>query len=115
MPEQQADDRWKPTRKQIIAGVIAVAALLAVLQNTRTGHFNFLFFDFHAPVWIWFVVNFGAGVATGLLIASHRAKNKAARSRSVHSQNPNHDTPTTDLGVVTFAPPVPRPGAPSSK
>jgi uncharacterized integral membrane protein len=62
----------------VIGAVIAVVALVAVLQNTRTGHFSILWFDFQAPVWIWLVLNFGAGVLTGWLIASRRAKKKAA-------------------------------------
>jgi uncharacterized integral membrane protein len=75
---QPVKERWRPTKKEVIAAVIAVVALVAVLQNTRTGHFNILWFDFQAPVWIWLILNFGAGVATGLLIASRRAKKKAA-------------------------------------
>ena len=79
-PTQPAKEGWRPTKKQIIAAVIGVVALVAILQNTRTGHFSLLWFDFQAPVWIWLVVNFGAGVATGLLIASRRAKKKAAQT-----------------------------------
>jgi uncharacterized integral membrane protein len=66
------------TTKQIIAAVIVVVALIAVLQNTRTAHFSFLFFDFEAPIWLWLVAIFSAGVATGLLLARNRARKKAA-------------------------------------
>jgi hypothetical protein len=55
-----------------------VAALLFVFQNTRTGHFSFLWFDFNAPVWLWVLMVFGAGIATGLLFAQRRAKQKAS-------------------------------------
>jgi uncharacterized integral membrane protein len=77
-PPPSAGGGWRPSKKQIFASVIAVVALVAVLQNTRTGHFNFLWFDFRAPVWIWLVIVFCAGVGTGLLIASRRAKKKAS-------------------------------------
>jgi uncharacterized integral membrane protein len=73
-----AAEGWRPTKKQIIAAIIVVVALVFIFQNTRTGHFNFLWFDFRAPVWIWMVLNFAAGVGIGLLIASRRAKKKAA-------------------------------------
>ena len=81
-PPRPADDKWRPTTKQIIAAVITAVALLAILQNTRTGHFSFLFFSFEAPVWIWLVVNFGAGFATGILVARHRARKAGTRDAS---------------------------------
>jgi uncharacterized integral membrane protein len=74
---QSLDEKWRPTGKQIIAAIIVVVALIFILQNTRKGHFSFLFFDFEAPVWIWIVAVFAGGVATGLLIAQRRAKRKA--------------------------------------
>jgi uncharacterized integral membrane protein len=70
-------ERWRPTTKQIIGAVIAVVVLIAILQNTRTSTFSFLFFDFEAPVWICVLVTFGAGVATGLLVAQRRARRPA--------------------------------------
>jgi uncharacterized integral membrane protein len=79
-PQPAHEGGWRPTKKQIIAAVIGIVALVAILQNTRKGHFNFLFFDFEAAVWIWLVVNFGAGVVAGLLIASQRAKKRATQT-----------------------------------
>jgi len=73
-----AKRRWRPTVRQIIAAIIAAAALLFILQNTHTGDFHFLWFDFQAPVWLWLLVVFAGGVATGLLIASRRAKHKTS-------------------------------------
>ena len=77
-PVRTVDEKWRPTTKQIIAAVIVVVALVAILQNTESGHFNLLWFDFEAPRWVWILVVFGAGVATGLLVAHRRAKQKAA-------------------------------------
>jgi uncharacterized integral membrane protein len=79
-PEQAANAGWRPTKRQIIAAIIAVVALLFIFQNTKKGHFHFLWFDFQAPVWIWLLFVFGGGVATGLLIASRRAKRRAAET-----------------------------------
>jgi uncharacterized integral membrane protein len=79
-PAQNASEGFHPTAKQIVAAVIAVVAVLFIFQNTGTGHFHFLWFDFTAPVWIWLLAVFAGGVATGLLIASRRAKAKAAQA-----------------------------------
>jgi len=61
------------TRRRIIAGVVGIIALLFILQNTATSHFNFLFFDFKAPLWLWLLGVFGAGFASGWLLKRHRA------------------------------------------
>jgi uncharacterized integral membrane protein len=79
-PAQHASEGFHPTPKQIIAAIIGVVAVLFIFQNTGTGHFHFLFFDFQAPVWIWLLAVFAGGVATGLLIASRRARAKAAQA-----------------------------------
>jgi uncharacterized integral membrane protein len=65
--------RWLTTRNIIIA-VIVVVSLIFILQNTRTAHFSFLWFDFNAPVWVWLVADFAAGFLTGFLVARHRAQ-----------------------------------------
>jgi uncharacterized integral membrane protein len=62
------------TRRRIIAGVIAIVALLFIFQNTGTGHFNFLFFDINAPNWLWLLGVFAAGFATCWLWTRHRSK-----------------------------------------
>jgi uncharacterized integral membrane protein len=64
------------TRRRIIAGVVAIIALLFILQNTATGHFNFLLFDFKAPQWLWLLGVFAAGFASGWLLKRHRADAK---------------------------------------
>jgi uncharacterized integral membrane protein len=74
-----AQEGFHPTKKQIIAAIIAVIAVLFIFQNTGTGHFHFLWFDFQAPVWIWLLAVFAGGVATGLLIASRRARKHEAQ------------------------------------
>ena len=76
--KQPAREQWRPTGKQIVAAVLGLAALVFIFQNTRTGHFDFLWFDFEGPVWLWMLVIFGAGVGTGLLVADRRARRKGA-------------------------------------
>ena len=73
-----AKQRWRPTRKQIIAAIIVVGALLFIFQNNNSDHFHFLWFLFQAPVWLWLLVVFAGGIGTGLLIASRRAKQKTS-------------------------------------
>jgi uncharacterized integral membrane protein len=75
---RETREGFHPTPRQIIAAIIVVAALIFILQNTRKGHFSFLFFDFTAPVWLWIVIVFAAGVATGLLLARRKARKRAA-------------------------------------
>ena len=77
---EPAATKRQVTTKQIVAAIIAVVVLVAILQNTRDGHFSFLFFDFNAPTWICIVVTYAAGVVTGLLVARSRARKKAARA-----------------------------------
>jgi uncharacterized integral membrane protein len=76
--EPSGKQQWRPTGRQIIAAIIALAALLFIFQNTHTGDFHFLWFDFKGPVWLWMLLVFAGGIATGLLLAGRRAKKKAA-------------------------------------
>jgi len=66
------------TPRNIIGGVIVIAALLVIFQNTETGTFNFLFFDIKAPRWVWLLAVFAAGFASGHLFTRHRAQSNAA-------------------------------------
>jgi uncharacterized integral membrane protein len=71
-----AREGWRPTRRQTIAAVIAVAAVVFISQNKNEARFHFLWFHFRAPLWLLLV--FSAGICTGLLIASRRARRKAS-------------------------------------
>jgi uncharacterized integral membrane protein len=79
-PQPQASEGFRPTKKQIIGAIVVVVAVLFIFQNTGNGHFHFLWFDFKAPMWIWLLLVFAGGVATGLLIASRRAKRAASQT-----------------------------------
>lgn len=75
--KQPAQERWRPTSRQIIAAVVVLAALLLITQNTNSGDFDFLWFDFRGPLWLLLLVVFGAGVGTGLLVARRRARRRS--------------------------------------
>jgi len=60
--------------------LVALAALLFILQNTESARFEFLWFDFEWPLWIMLLVFMGAGGGGGL---RHRSTHPvAARPRS---------------------------------
>ena len=71
----QRDRKWTDllTRRRIIAGIIAVAALLFIFQNTGRGTFHFLTFNITAPRWLWLLGVFAAGFATCWLFIRHRS------------------------------------------
>lgn len=59
--------------------LIAVVALLFIVQNTRTASFAFLWFDFRWPLWIMLLVfmSLGAGIAYAI---SRRRRFRKARA-----------------------------------
>lgn len=59
------------------AGLLAVAALLFVVQNTDDASFNFLWFEFVWPLWIILVVFALVGAAIFWFVARRRRKAKA--------------------------------------
>jgi len=61
--------------------LIALAALLFILQNTESARFEFLWFDFQWPLWIMLMVFMAAGaiVAYGV---SRRIRSRRERRRS---------------------------------
>ncbi len=63
----------------VVGGVIALAIIIFVAQNTESMQITFLFFDFNAPRWIMFVVLVALGVLLDRLggYLWKRRKNKA--------------------------------------
>jgi uncharacterized integral membrane protein len=59
--------RFHLTGRFIIGGVIAVLALILLLQNTHDVQVHFLFWHSDHPVWVWFLVLFAAGFVVGSL------------------------------------------------
>jgi uncharacterized integral membrane protein len=60
------------------AAIIAVVALLFILQNTESVRFNFLWFDFRWPLWAMLLVF----MAIGALMAWGVDRRRTRRSRT---------------------------------
>lgn len=69
-PDDDADVRISESWnwKLIAAGVVAVLALVFVLQNRSEGTIRFLFLDVTVGVWVALLVAFGLGLLLGLLL-----------------------------------------------
>ena len=70
----KTDERFRPTPKQIVGGIIALVALVFIFQNTDERTVNFLFWDASAATWIWLLFVFVAGGLVGYMFAVRRAK-----------------------------------------
>jgi uncharacterized integral membrane protein len=51
----------------IVGASIVVLALIFSFQNTETSIVEFLWMDLDAPIWVWFLMLFVLGIATGWL------------------------------------------------
>lgn len=60
-------------------GLIALAALLFVLQNTDTAKFDFLWFTFEWPLWIMLVVFAAVGAVVFWALARRRRARRSDR------------------------------------
>lgn len=58
-------------------GVLALAALLFVLQNTNSSTFNFLWFEFEWPLWVMLVVFAAVGAVVFWFLARRRRKRRS--------------------------------------
>jgi hypothetical protein len=56
--------------------VIAVVALLFVLQNTESVNFEFLWFDFEMPMWVMLVIFAGVGAVVFYGLQRRRRKRR---------------------------------------
>jgi uncharacterized integral membrane protein len=59
------DHKWRPSPKLIGATVVAVLALVLALQNTRRTRIDIYFWTVRAPLWIWLIIIFVAGLVVG--------------------------------------------------
>jgi uncharacterized integral membrane protein len=62
--------------KLIVAGVVAVLALIFVFQNTGSRRIHFLFWSLSMPQWIWLLVIFVAGAVVGSIFPWLRPRKK---------------------------------------
>lgn len=74
--------------------VLSLVAFLFIVQNTRTVHFNFLWFEFRWPLWIMLIVFMliGSVVAYGV---SRRMRSRRARAAK-HAERAAKRMPADD-------------------
>ena len=58
----------------IVAGVIIVALLAFVVQNTEDAHVNFLFFDATVSLWLVIVATAALGFLAGWFVGRSRRR-----------------------------------------
>lgn len=58
-------------------GVLGLAALLFIVQNTKSVQFTFLWFEFNAPLWVMLIVFAVVGALVFWFIARRRRKRKS--------------------------------------
>lgn len=59
-------------------GLLALVALLFVVQNTKSVEFSFLWVTFTAPMWVMLIVFAAVGALIFWFLARRRRKRKAA-------------------------------------
>jgi len=57
--------RFKVTGRMIVGAVIAVLALVLILQNTHDVQVHVLFWHADRPLWLWFLLLFAGGFVVG--------------------------------------------------
>jgi uncharacterized integral membrane protein len=58
-------------------GVIAIVALIFILQNRNDITLNFLWLDINAPLWLWLTIMFVAGGIVGWIASRNRIRRRA--------------------------------------
>jgi len=62
--------------KLIIGVILAVVALVFILQNTSKSRVDLFVWDFAAPKWIWMLILFGAGLVVGSIFPWFRRRDR---------------------------------------
>lgn len=69
-------DGFRPTRRQIIGAVVAVALLVFIAVNNKTTDVSFVFFEASLPLWAVLAVTAVLAFGIGMLFGSRRTKRK---------------------------------------
>ena len=80
-PEVQPQAQYhKPSKRGrgrlIIVAVIAVIAIVFILQNGADTQMNFLWFEFTWPAWLVIILTLVIGVIAGLLVGAYARRPK---------------------------------------
>ncbi len=58
----------------IVGGIVLVALLIFVFQNTDETPLTFLFFDFTAPLWLMLAITVAISLGSGFLLGRRRRR-----------------------------------------
>lgn len=73
-PEQK--ERFRPSGRQIVGGVIAVALLVFIVTNRDNAPVTLLAWTFHIPLWLALAATAILGVLVGMGLGARRTKRK---------------------------------------
>jgi uncharacterized integral membrane protein len=82
--------RFKLSKRLIIGGIIAVLALILILQNTQDVQVHVLFWHADRPLWLWFFLLFAGGFIVGTLFpwARLRERGQPAKTPTTSTTTP---------------------------
>ncbi len=75
------EDRGRVDGKLVVGGILAVALLVAIVQNTGDTPVKFLFWEVRAPLWIVLLVTAGVAILIWELISARRKRRRAKRDK----------------------------------
>lgn len=73
------EEGFRPTRRQIVGGVIAVVLLVFIAVNNQTISVSFVFFETNLPLWVVLGTTALLAFGIGMLFGSRRTKRKLIR------------------------------------
>ena len=73
------DEGFRPTRRQLVGGIVAVVLLVFIAVNNEETNVSFLFFEASLPLWVVLAVTVLLAFGVGMLFGSRRTKRKLLR------------------------------------
>ena len=70
---------FRPTGRQIVGAVVAIALLVFIAANNQTTDVSFVFFNTSLPLWAVLAVTALLAFGVGMLFGSRRTKRKYTR------------------------------------
>ena len=81
-PDQSpAESRSGPSPTVIALGIVAIVAVIFIVQNNEKRNIEFLFFDANTPVWVALVVAIAIGILLDRLIVRWWRKRRTRDDR----------------------------------
>jgi uncharacterized integral membrane protein len=77
---EPAPSRRRVSPVLVIAVILIVLVVIGGFQNTDSSDVDFLWMDFSAPLWVWFLVLFLLGLAVGWIANMVRERRKRKRA-----------------------------------